>query len=470
MQAHRFDPTILREYDIRGTVGKNLGADDAYAIGRAFGTLLRREGGRKIVVGRDGRVSSPILEAALVDGLTASGVDVVRIGLSSSPMLYFAEASAEDLQGGIQITGSHNPADQNGFKMVLHGRPFFGAAIQRLGDLAAAGEWHDDPGLQDARVEVRVEDRSVIAEYVAGLLPALVGLPDDRLTRLRIGWDAGNGAAGPVLELLTSRLPGEHHLLFTEVDGAFPNHHPDPSEDANLADLRALVAAKNLDFGVAFDGDADRIGVIDSRGRALAGDQLLLIFAEDLLGRNPGAQVIADVKASRALFDGVTRMGGVADMWKTGHALIKSRMKETGALLAGEMTGHMFFADDYYGFDDAFYAALRLIAATLRLDRSVAELYDAMPQLISTPELRFPASEARKFAVVEEVRERLSAAGADLIAVDGVRVTTPDGWWLLRASNTQAMLTARAESETEEGLQRLLSAIDAQLAASGLSR
>jgi len=466
MRAHRFDPTILREYDIRGTFGKNLGADDAYAIGRAFGTMLRREGGRKAVVGRDGRVSSPALEAALVEGLTASGVGVVRIGLSSSPMLYFAEASAEDVQGGIQITGSHNPADQNGFKMVLHGRPFFGAAIQRLGDLAAAGEWQDDPGLKDGGIE----DRSVIAEYVAGMLPALVGLPEDRLARLRIGWDAGNGAAGPVLELLTSRLPGEHHLLFTEVDGAFPNHHPDPSEDANLADLRALVAAKNLDFGVAFDGDADRIGVIDSAGRALAGDQLLLIFAEDLLRRYPGAQVIADVKASRALFDGVTRMGGVADMWKTGHALIKSRMKETGALLAGEMTGHMFFADDYYGFDDAFYAALRLIGGTLRLDRSVAELHDAMPRLIATPELRFSASEARKFAAVEEVRERLLAAGADVVAVDGVRVTTPDGWWLLRASNTQAMLTARAESETEEGLQRLLGEIDAQLAASGLSR
>lgn len=464
MQAHRFDPTILREYDIRGTVGKNLAAEDAHAIGRAFGTLARREGGRKVVVGRDGRVSSPMLEAALVDGLVAGGVDVVRIGLSSSPMLYFAEASARDVQGGIQITGSHNPADQNGFKLVLHGRPFFGAAIQRLGDLAALGEWGDgaEPG--------RIEDRSVVDDYVAGLLPALTGLPDDRLAGLRIGWDAGNGAAGPVLERLTSRLPGEHHLLFTEVDGAFPNHHPDPSEDANLADLRALVAAKNLDFGVAFDGDADRIGVIDGAGRALAGDQLLLVFAEDLLRRHPGAQVIADVKASRALFDGVARMGGVADMWKTGHALIKSRMKETGALLAGEMTGHMFFADDYHGFDDAFYAALRLIAATLRMDRSVAELHDAMPRLISTPELRFPAAEDSKFAAVEEVRDRLLAASADVVAVDGVRVTTADGWWLLRASNTQAMLTARAESETEEGLRRLLGEIDAQLAASGLSR
>ncbi|TCM18725.1 phosphomannomutase [Novosphingobium sp. PhB165] len=469
METHRFDPTILREYDIRGVVGVNLGTDDALAIGRAFATLLRREGGRKVVVGRDGRISSPALEAALVEGLLAGGVDVVRIGVSSSPMLYFAEASAEDVQGGIQITGSHNPADQNGFKMVMQGRPFFGAAIQRLGEIAAIGAWervHSGGLLED----VSVEDRSVEHAYVEGLLPALAGLPVDRLADLRIGWDAGNGAAGPVLELLISRLPGEHHLLFTEVDGTFPNHHPDPSEEANLADLRALVAAKNLDFGVAFDGDADRIGVIDGAGRALAGDQLLLIYAEDLLRRNPGAQVIADVKASRVLFDSVARLGGVPDMWKTGHALIKARMKETGALLAGEMTGHMFFADDYYGFDDAFYAALRLIAATLRLGRSVEDLHAAMPRLVSTPELRFRVAESRKFAAVEEVHARLIEAGAEVVAVDGVRVTTADGWWLLRASNTQDMLVARAESETAEGLERLVAEIDAQLAASGLSR
>lgn len=470
MQNHRFDPTILREYDIRGVVGGNLNADDAYAIGRAFAVLLRRdyavEGRPKIVVGRDGRLSSPMLEAALVEGLLAGGADAVRIGLSSSPMLYYAEASAKDVQGGIQITGSHNPADQNGFKMIAQGRPFFGAAIQRLGEIAAAGDWL----AEGADGGGSVEDRSVIAAYVEGLLPALAGLPAERLAHLRIGWDAGNGAAGPVLELLTSRLPGEHHLLFTEVDGAFPNHHPDPSEEANLADLRKLVAAKNLDFGVAFDGDADRIGVVDGTGRALAGDQLLLIFAEDLLRRNPGARVIADVKASRVLFDTVARLGGVPDMWKTGHALIKSRMKETGALLAGEMTGHMFFADAYHGFDDAFYAALRLIAATLNLGGSVAELHAAMPRLLSTPELRFPVAEDRKFAAIDAVRQRLADAGAEVAAVDGVRVTTADGWWLLRASNTQAMLTARAESDTEAGLQRLLDEIDAQLAASGLSR
>ena len=463
---YRIDPTILREYDIRGVVGRNLGADDARAIGLSFGTLLRAEGGSKVVVGRDGRISSPMLEAALVEGLTASGVDVVQIGISSSPMLYFAELSAEDVQGGIQITGSHNPADQNGFKMVMAGRPFYGASIQRLGELAATGEWSHGVG--------RIEDRRVLGAYIDGMLRALDGLPADRLSALKIGWDAGNGAAGPVLERLTARLPGEHHLLHTEVDGTFPNHHPDPSEEANLADLRALVAAKNLDFGVAFDGDADRIGVIDGQGRALAGDQLLLIYAEDVLrkypGRNPQVRVIADVKASRVLFDTVAALGGVPDMWKTGHALIKSRMKQTGALLAGEMTGHMFFADEYHGFDDAFYAALRLIGATLRLNRSVAQFYDAMPHLVSTPELRFEVEESRKFAAVEEVRGRLTEAGAEVVAVDGVRVTTADGWWLLRASNTQAMLVARAESETPEGLARLVAEIDGQLAASGLSR
>ena len=462
MSPHRIDPTILREYDIRGVVGRNLGTDDARAIGLSFGTLLRAEGGSKVVVGRDGRLSSPSLETALVEGLIASGVDVVRIGISSSPMLYFAELSAEDVQGGIQITGSHNPADQNGFKMVMAGRPFYGAAIQRLGELSAAGEWSHGIGY--------VEERDVLDSYIDGLLRTLDGLPIDRLSGLKIGWDAGNGAAGPVLERLIARLPGEHHLLHTEVDGTFPNHHPDPSEEANLADLRAVVAAKNLDFGVAFDGDADRIGVIDGQGRALAGDQLLLIYVEDVLHKYPGARVIADVKASRVLFDRVAALGGVPDMWKTGHALIKSRMKQTGALLAGEMTGHMFFADEYHGFDDAFYAALRLIGATLRLNRSVAEFYDAMPHLVSTPELRFEVEESRKFAAVEEVRGRLTEASAEVVSVDGVRVTTADGWWLLRTSNTQAMLVARAESETPEGLARLVAEIDAQLAASGLSR
>jgi len=462
--SYTFDPTVLREYDIRGVIGETLGIDDAHAIGRGFGTLLARAGGKKVAVGYDGRVSSPMLEKGLIEGLNASGIDVVSVGMGPTPMLYYAEASMEDVQGGIQITGSHNPANYNGFKMVFMGRPFFGADIQKIGTMAAEGDWDDAP------VAGTSEQVDILDEYVTRLLQGLVGLPDAELQNLRIGWDSGNGAGGPALELLTSRMPGEHHLLFTEVDGNFPNHHPDPTEEKNLADLKALVAEKKLDFGIAFDGDADRIGAIDGQGRVIWGDQLLMIYAEDLLRMEPGATIIADVKASRALFDTVKAHGGEPLMWKTGHSLIKSKMKETGSPLAGEMSGHVFFKHDYYGFDDALYAAIRLIAASSRLGKTVTELRGAMPQMLNTPELRFQVDESRKFAAIDEVKQRLAQTDADVNDIDGVRVTSDDGWWLLRASNTQDVLVARAESDTQEGLDRLLAQIDEQLELSGLER
>jgi phosphomannomutase len=469
--SHDFHPTVLREYDIRGIIGETLGPDDARAIGRGFGTLLVRdmEGmdrAPKVAVGYDGRVSSPMLEHALVEGLTASGCDVRRIGMGPTPMLYYAEASAEEVDGGIQITGSHNPANYNGFKMVFRGRPFFGADIQRLGEMGARGDWVDGNG--------SVESVAIIEQYVERLLAALDGVDESALTSLRVGWDAGNGAAGPALELLAKRLPGEHHLLFTEVDGNFPNHHPDPTVEANLADLRALVAEKNLDFGVAFDGDGDRIGAIDGEGRVIWGDQLLMIYAEDLLGRLPNSTIIADVKASAALFDHVAAHGGKSLMWKTGHSLIKSKMKEVSSPLAGEMSGHVFFADEYYGFDDALYAGVRLLAASARLGKSVTQLRGEMPAMLNTPEMRFQVDESRKFAAIDEVKARLMGddvpEGIEVNATDGVRVNTPDGWWLLRASNTQDVLVARAESDSEEGLERLMAQIDEQLALSGLER
>ncbi len=460
--THRFNPTILREYDIRGIIGETLGPDDARAIGRGFATLLRRAGGSKVAVGYDGRVSSTMLEEALVAGLLETGVDVVRVGMGPTPMLYYAEASAEDVDGGIQITGSHNPANYNGFKLVFQGRPFFGADILELGRMAEAGDWLSGEG--------KAEHREVLTAYIDRLIEGLAGIGDDRLAALRIGWDAGNGAAGPALELLTAKMPGEHHLLFTEVDGNFPNHHPDPTEEKNLADLKALVADKRLDFGVAFDGDGDRIGAVDGEGRVIWGDQLLMIYAEDLLRQVPGSVIIADVKASRALFEKVSRLGGRPLMWKTGHSLIKSKMKETGAPLAGEMSGHVFFKHEYYGYDDALYAAIRLIAASARLGKSVTELRSEMPPLVNTPELRFQVDESRKFAVIGEVKDRLAGSGADVDDTDGVRVSTEDGWWLLRASNTQDVLVARAESSDQAGLDRLMQQIDAQLAASGLER
>jgi phosphomannomutase len=460
--SHRFDPTVLREYDIRGIIGETLGPDDARAIGRGFASLLREAGGNKVAVGYDGRVSSPILEHALIEGLTASGCDVVRIGMGATPMLYYAEASMDDVDGGIQITGSHNPANYNGFKMVFQGRPFFGADIQTIGELAAAADWLDGSG--------SVETREIEDDYVARLLQGLDGIGRAALDKLKIGWDAGNGAAGPVLEKLAAQLPGEHHLLYTDVDGNFPNHHPDPTVEANLEDLRALVAEKKLDFGVAFDGDGDRIGAIDGEGRIIWGDQLLAIFAEDVLRRHPGATIIADVKASRALFDRVAELGGKPLMWKTGHSLVKSKMKETKSPLAGEMSGHIFFADGYYGFDDALYGAIRLIAASARVGKSVTQLRGEMPAMVNTPELRFQVDESRKFAAIQEIEARLAQSDLRVDATDGVRVTTPDGWWLLRASNTQDVLVARAESDDKAGLDRLVAQIDEQLAASGIER
>lgn len=453
--THQFHPTSLREYDIRGIIGETLGTEDAYAIGRGFGTLIARAGGTRVAVGYDGRTSSPVLEEALVRGLNDSGIHALCIGLGPTPMLYYAEAT-EDVDGGIQITGSHNPANYNGFKMVFQGRPFFGADIQTLGAMAAAGDW-----VEGSAGSERID---IMDRYVARLVEGFDG------GAFRVGWDAGNGAAGPVVEKLVKLLPGEHHILFTDVDGNFPNHHPDPTEEKNLADLRALVAEKKLDFGVAFDGDGDRIGAIDGEGRVIWGDQLLMIYAEAVLKEEPGATIIADVKASQALYDRIAELGGQPLMWKTGHSLIKSKMKETGSPLAGEMSGHIFFKHQYYGFDDALYAAVRLIRAATLLGKSVTQLRSDMPDMINTPEMRFQVDESRKFAVIDEVLARLHASGAKVDATDGARVSTPEGWWLLRASNTQDVLVARAEAKDLPALHGLMSEIDSQLAASGLQR
>src|SRR6476659_8527157 len=453
--THQFNPTILREYDIRGIVGETLTESDAYALGRTFGALARDEGAQRIAVGRDGRTHSGMLEAALVRGLSESGIDVVRIGMGPSPMLYFATHYL-DVDGGIQVTGSHNPADYNGFTLLLKGRSVFGAEIQEIGQRAVSGHWHDGDGTTE-EVDIR-------EAYVDRLLEGFSGKP------FRIGWDAGNGAAGPILDMLVERLPGQHHVIYSEVDGTFPNHHPDPTVEANLADLKRLVADKQLDFGIAFDGDGDRIGAVDGRGRVIWGDQLLMILAGPVLEANPGATLIADVKASQAFFDRVAELGGQPLMWKTGHSLIKSKMKETGAPLAGEMSGHIFFKHRWYGFDDALYAAVRLIEAVSQSGKSLTAIRDEMPVSIATPEMRFPVDESRKFAIVDEVRDRLAADGAKVDATDGVRVSTSDGWWLLRASNTQDVLVARAEASEQSGLDRLVAQIDDQLAKSGVER
>ena len=450
---HDFDATSIREYDIRGVVGKTLTAADAYAVGRGFGTMLREAGGKKAAVGYDGRTSSPEFAAALVDGLRDCSVDVLNVGLGPTPMLYFAVRSLK-LDGGVMVTGSHNPAEYNGFKMMLGKGAFYGAAIKRIAEIAAAGSY-----AKGARGSL--EDHPVLDAYVQRLLS------DYRGGRpLTVAWDAGNGAAGEAMVRLTAGLPGKHHLLYQAIDGRFPNHHPDPTVPKNLVDLQAKVKETGADLGIAFDGDGDRIGVIDGEGRILWGDQLMVLFAREVLAGRPGATIIADVKASQVLFDEIAKAGGKPLMWRTGHSLIKAKMAETDAPLAGEMSGHIFFADRYFGYDDALYAAVRILGIASRASESVASMRDALPQVVNTPELRFPCSDERKFAVVGEVAMRLAQAGADVSDIDGVRVNTADGWWLLRASNTQDVLVARCESKTSAGLERLKAALGAELAAS----
>lgn len=455
-QAHKFDSTILREYDIRGLVDKTIKTVDAYAIGRAFGTVIVRDGGTTACTGYDGRASSPVFEAEIAKGLADCGLKVIRVGLGPTPMLYYA-AKSLDADGGIMITGSHNPPEYNGFKMIRKKGAVYGSQIQNLGTLAAAGDYASGKG--------SLEKRDMLDTYVERLLKDYRGT-----TPLTIAWDAGNGAAGEALKRLTTKLPGKHTVLFADIDGNFPNHHPDPTVAKNLVDLQKAVRDHKCDLGIAFDGDGDRIGVVDSQARILWGDQLMLVLAQEVLAENPGATIIADVKASQVLFDGVKALGGKPLMWKTGHSLIKTKMAETKAPLAGEMSGHIFFADRYYGFDDALYAAIRLVSYLSRSGKKLSALRDAMPSPLNTPELRFPCAEDRKFKVVEEVRQRLqSTKNAEVIEVDGVRVLTSEGWWLLRASNTQDVLVARVEASNAAGLNRLKTQLIEQLKASGIA-
>ena len=410
-----------------------------------------------MAVGYDGRLSSPDLEPPLVEGLKASGMEVTRIGCGPTPMLYFAGTTRE-AAGAIMVTGSHNPPDYNGFKMMLGGKPFFGAQIKEVGDMAARG----DVVAGTAGTERR-ED--VANDYVARLLPDWDG--GDRL--LKVVWDSGNGAAGDVLQKLVTSLPGEHTILNAAIDGIFPAHHPDPTVPKNLEQLIAAVQKRGADLGIAFDGDADRIGIVDDKGGILFGDQILVILARDVLKSRPGATIIADSKASQVLFDEIKRAGGKPLMWKTGHSLIKTKMAETGSPLAGEMSGHIFFADRWYGFDDALYAAVRMLGVVAHMDGPLSAVVGALPHVVNTPELRFDCDDRRKFAVIEEVAARLKEEGAAVSDIDGLRVLTDDGWWLLRASNTQAVLVARAEARDMESLERLKQTVARHLEASGFA-
>jgi phosphomannomutase len=456
LTARAFAPVILREYDIRGQVGINLDVNDAYTLGRAFGTYVVRKGGKRVCVGYDGRLSSPVFAQSLSRGLSECGLTVEQIGLGPSPMLYFAVKST-GADAGIMVTGSHNPADYNGFKMMLQKSSVFGEEIQAVGKIAAAQDFENGDGTVTA---VDIMDR-----YVARLMQDYEGG-----RKLKIAWDAGNGSGGEALRQLIKQLPGDHILMYDDIDGTFPNHHPDPTVDKNLADLRACVVKNNCDLGIAFDGDADRIGAVDEQGNILRCDALLTIYARDVLSRHPGAAIIGDVKCSQVMFDEINRLGGRGIMWKTGHSLVKAKMTEEKSPLAGELSGHIFFADKYYGYDDALYCAVRLINALKNDDVTLSSLTAHLPKTFSTPEIRIDVDEDKKFGIVPQIVQSIKAdlpAGWAISEIDGIRVTTPDGWWLVRPSNTQAALACRVEARSEAAMAGLLETVKKEVAKLG---
>ena len=443
---HRINPKLVRSYDLRGVVGTDLTEADATALGAAYAASLAH--GARVAVGYDGRLSSPMLEAALVEGLVSGGLDVRRIGRGPTGMLYHAVHSLA-LDGGIIVTGSHNPPDQNGFKLLAGKDPVYGAALKKLVRTPPAPR----PGGRAHTVEIA-------ADYLDTLLAVAADAP-----ALNIGWDPGHGATAEIVTALAARLPGTHRLLNATIDGRFPGHHPDPSVPDNLAELQALVRAEALDLGIAFDGDGDRIGVVRGDGEILWADQLILFLAEDLLARRPGSAIVADVKSSRVLFDGIAAAGGRPVMAPSGYVLIRERMLAEAAPMAGEMSGHIFFADRWTGTDDALHVAMRLLSALGRAD--LAAFADRLPRTVATPELRLPCPDARKADVLAAVAADLDPAQID--RTDGLRVATEHGWWLLRASGTEEKLTARIEAWDAYGLAAMRADLFARLSAAGLS-
>ena len=448
--ASRVNPRLVRSYDLRGIVGTDLTEDDAFALGVRVAAAARSYGGGRVAVGYDGRLSSPALAAALSNGLAAGGATAVGVGLGPTGMLYHA-VHAHGCDAGVMVTGSHNPPDQNGFKIVVAGEPIYGDALRRLVD----GEGCKADGGSVATL-------AIADAYHARLLEAAEGA-----AALRVGWDPGNGATGAVVARLAATLPGEHRLMNAEIDGRFPGHHPDPSVPENLEQLQALVRDEALDLGIAFDGDGDRIGVVDGEGAIVWADQLLLLLARDVLRDRPGAPIVGDVKSSRVLFDGIADAGGRAVMSPSGYVLVRRAMLDCGAPLAGEMSGHIFYADRWHGSDDAVHVAMRLLAALRRSGHSLAAFRRSLPQTFTTPELRLPCPDTDKRRVLDAVEAALVAQGAKVDRADGLRVSTADGWWLLRASGTEPKLTARVEGWTAAGMERLRDALFGHLSAAG---
>lgn len=457
MVGHTFHPDILRAYDIRGTAGHNLHTTDAYALGCALAIYLAKPAAR-VVVGRDGRLTSPEMSTALIQGLIESGIHVIDVGLGPSPALYFAQHNLQ-ADAGVMVTASHNPRDDNGFKICVAGRVFCDHDLQRLAEIAKAGQWIRAPG--------SLQHQDIHTPYLNYMLQDFfTHQPPQRA--LRIAWDPGNGAAGPLLSALIERLPGEHFLIHATVDGRFPHHHPDPAVPENLRELQALVQQNQCDFGFAFDGDGDRLGVVDSQGRVIPGDLVIVAFAQDILKHYPRAPIIIDIRSSEAAADLIRQSGGKPLFYRTGHAYIKAYMRETGAPVAGELSGHMFFSDRYFGFDDALYAALRFISRFGQPSETATHWHDQVAHTSVTRDYVFPSTRTAKHAAIEEVRRLLNAQGASFICIDGLRVQRPQGWWLLRASNTQDCLGARLESPTAHGAQALEDDMMASLQKSGV--
>lgn len=448
MKLHR---QIFREYDIRGVAGVDFDEEFAEVLGRAYATVLAGKGIEKAAVGRDCRTTSAGLAAALRRGIRRGGIDVVDVGMCPTPLLYYAVVHLE-LDAGIQVTGSHNPPDHNGFKIVVGRTTIYGEAIRDLERLIDSREFASGEGSEQT-YPILAAYRGFLAEHFGKVAGGL-----------RVVVDSGNGSAGPIAPVVYRDLGCEVIELYSEPDGTFPNHHPDPTVEDNMVDLVAKVRETGAALGIAFDGDADRIGVADETGRIVWGDELLVLFARDLLRRSPGATVVSEVKCSQRLYDDVAARGGKAVMWKAGHSLLKAKMRETGAQLGGEMSGHLFFADRYFGYDDAIYAGARLIEILAREGKTITELIADLPATVFTPEIRVDCPDDVKFDVAEAARRRFRELGYSTVDVDGVRVQFDNGWALVRASNTQPILVLRFEATDEESLGRYRSLVEHEVA------
>jgi phosphomannomutase/phosphoglucomutase len=434
----KIKPEIFRQYDIRGLVGRDLTPESVETLGKAIGTYFRQHNRRQVAVGRDCRLSSPQFSEVLSKGLISTGCDVVELGIIPTPLLYFA-IYFKKMEAGVMITGSHNPPEYNGFKMMLGEDTLYGPDIQDILKIIQKEEFMKDEAGEKETYDIRPEYENYVVENIK------------LRKKLKVVVDAGNGTGGAVAVPIFRKLGCEVTELFCEMDGNFPNHHPDPTLPEALETLIKTVAESHAELGIAYDGDADRIGVIDDKGKIIWGDQLMIIFARDILPSNPGAPVISEVKASKLLYEEVEKLGGRPIMWKTGHSLIKKKIKEEKALLAGEMSGHIFFADRFFGFDDAIYSSARLLEILSRSEKRLSEMLADLPSTYHTPEIRVYASDAVKFKIVKEVKKEL-AKKYPIIDIDGVRAQFPKGWGLVRASNTQEALVLRFEAETEHDL------------------